>query len=67
MDFDSLGKGVFRESMAAYIAAVSPDVVLALVRVALAAQDLIDWDDGRHYGQEPPLATLRDALADLDR
>ena len=51
---------------ALFVAAASPDVVLALVRVALAAQDLIDWDDGRHYGQEPPLATLRAALADLD-
>ena len=53
------------DSDAAYIAAASPDVVAALVRVALAAKELIDWDDGRHYGQEPPLDDIRAALEAL--
>jgi hypothetical protein len=48
----------------AYIAAASPDVVLALVRVALAAKDhgrmFHDCDCTWHVA-------LRDALADLDR
>ena len=49
---------------AAYIAAASPDVVLALVRVALAAKALLDTDD---YREDWDLEPLSAALADLDR
>lgn len=51
---------------AAYIAAASPDVVLALVKVALAAGRCLEWGDvgGLLTGD---VAALRAALADLDR
>jgi len=59
-------RGPQREADAAYIAAASPDVVLALVRVALAAKV---HADATHAGAEVyrGLNDLRDALADLDR
>lgn len=55
---------------AAYIAAASPDVVAALVRVALAAKVITDrpgvWDAGGDAWWDAHEA-LRVALADLDR
>ena len=49
-----------------YIAAASPDVVLALVRVALAAKSVVYvvTDDA---ASAEDLAVLRAALVDLDR
>ena len=54
---------IVSEADAAYIAASSPDVVLALVRVALAARITVERT------VNIPLAAfeLRAALADLDR
>ena len=71
MDFDSLGKGVFRESMAAYIAAVSPDVVLALVRVALAAKEYAAFTHGnirgpKYHARQEARDALSDALEELE-
>ena len=60
MDYDSLGKGVFSEPMAAYIAAASPDVVLALVRAVEAAKAHRD-------GPLNECIPWLNALADLDR
>ena len=54
------------EADAAYIAAASPDVVLALVRVALAAKEVADNEEDTHPFMERWNA-LRAALADLDR
>jgi hypothetical protein len=59
----------------AYIAAASPDVVLTLVRVALAAQVFQKtWDARTYVGLTDmvhtvlsPVMDLRAALADLDR
>ena len=60
---------------AAYIAAASPDVVLALVRVALAAKEVVRSADYERdmFGVRLPDGLLLDiekartALADLDR
>ena len=60
---------------AAYIAAASPDVVLALVRVALAASLIYEYahleghdcaNDGIAWREHCPVAEFRAALADLD-
>ncbi len=52
---------------AAYIAAASPDVVLALVRVALAAKAFSEVAETAPKVRRPAIAALRAALADLDR
>ena len=51
---------------AAYIAAASPDVVLALIRVALAANRVVNEDRTDDEG-EVLFMDLIAALADLDR
>ena len=56
---------------ALFVAAASPDVVLALVRVALAAKAMVDMWDVFHFPAggafQPNFDALRAALADLDR
>ena len=78
LDVDYLegtSRGWIVAESAAYIAAASPDVVAALVRVALAAKafqeawDAPDWMNlsDMAQGAIPHVVDLRAALADLDR
>ena len=61
--------GLLKDADAAYIAAASPDVVLALVRVALAAKAAVEAFNS--FESNVPFLVainmLRDDLGDLDR
>ena len=61
----SKGGSLRSDEELAYIAAASPDVVAALVRVALAGEDLLRYAPPG-WASEPLLVALAAALADLD-